>query len=163
CFVGIPRAMSWRTASATISYDETTLGWPPQLTLMPTTSLGAKKRRHASGTVAVPVSAHRPRAIISRTTLSFAALLVVSTDFSDFTETTWPGDGPGMPGTAAGAYALTTFSLGSASGNAGASGAAASNRTKDRRSMAASLIPLRHYFLPRRQVKMGPARTGGEK
>jgi hypothetical protein len=45
-----------------------------------------------------------------------------------------------MPGTAAGGYALTTFSFGNASGSAGASGAAASNRTKDRRSMEASLI-----------------------
>ena len=60
-----------------------------------------KKRRHASGAVLAPVSAQRPRAIISRTTSSFAALLAVSTDLSDFTATTRPGYGPGMPGTAA--------------------------------------------------------------
>src|ERR1044071_6821819 len=98
----MPRAMSWRTHSATISYDETQLGWPPQLTLMPTTSAGTKKRRHASGAVFAPVSAQRPRAIISATTLSSSALLAVSTDFSDFTATTRPGYGLGMPGTAAG-------------------------------------------------------------
>ena len=70
---------------------------------MPTTSEGSKKRRQASGVVAAPVRARMPRAIISRTTSSFASPVDVSTLLSDFTAITRPGYGPGMPGTAAGA------------------------------------------------------------
>jgi len=44
-----------------------------------------------------------PRAIISRTTSSLALPVDVSTLLSDLTETTRPGYGPGIPGTAAGA------------------------------------------------------------
>src|SRR5712691_2273400 len=103
--------MSWRTISATISWAETHQGWPPQLTLMPTTSEGWMNWRQASAGVFVPVSAHMPRAIISRTTSSLAALVSVSTHLSDLTAITRPGYGPGMPGAGAGLYALTMRSL----------------------------------------------------
>src|SRR5437667_1278688 len=110
---------------------------------MPTTSEGWTNWRQASSGVFLPVSAHMHRAIISRTTSSLAALVSVSTHLSDLTAITRPGKGPGMPGAAAGAYALTMRSFGSASGegedegtaagdaatpfSAGANGAAASN------------------------------------
>jgi hypothetical protein len=71
--------------------------------LIPTTSAGVKNRRQASPVVLAPVSARIPCAIISRTTSPLAAPVDVSTDLSDFTRTTRPGYGPGMPGTAAGA------------------------------------------------------------
>ena len=77
-------------------------GKPPQLTLMPTTSAGTKKRRQASGVVLAPVSARMPLAIISRTTVSFACPVDMSTLFSDLTDTTRPGYGPGIPGVFAG-------------------------------------------------------------
>ena len=70
---------------------------------MPTWSDGWKKRRQASGVVRAPVSVRMPRAIISRTTSSFAVPVAVSTHFSDLTDTTRPGYGPGMPGIGAGA------------------------------------------------------------
>ena len=50
-----------------------------------------------------PVSARMPAAIISRTTASSAAPVAMSTLLSDFTAMTRPGNGPGMPGTFAGA------------------------------------------------------------
>src|SRR5260370_7368707 len=104
--------MSCRTTSATISYADTTNGYPPQLTLIPTTSEGSKNRRHASGVALAPVSARRPRAIISRTASSFARPVEVSTHFSDLTDTTRPGYGPGIPGVAAGATLDTTRTAG---------------------------------------------------
>src|SRR5438445_9142330 len=110
---------------------------------MPTTSEGWMNWRQASTGVFFPVRAHSPRAIISRTTSSLAALVSVSTHLSDLTAITRPGYGPGMPGAGAGLYALTIRSVGSASGkgdgtgeaagdaatpfSAGANGAAASN------------------------------------
>jgi hypothetical protein len=105
---GTPTPVNWRTTSPTISYAEMQCGYPPQFTLMPTRSAGSKKRRHASGVVAAPVSVRMPRAIISRTASSFAAPVEISTDFADVTDTTRPGYGPGMPGDAAGAYFDTT-------------------------------------------------------
>src|SRR5713101_695415 len=122
---------------------------------MPTTSEGWMNWRQASPGVFLPVSAQMPRAIISRTISSLAALVSVSTHLSDFTAITRPGYGPGMPGAAAGLYALTMRSFGSDSGegdgegegegsatgeavtsfSAGASGAAASNLTNALRSM----------------------------
>src|SRR5262245_61237590 len=113
CATGTPAAVSWRTVSATISYADTQCGYPPQFTLMPTLSVGSKKRRHASVVVAAPVNARMPRAIISRTIASSAAPVDVSTLLSDFTDTTCPGNGPGMPGFFAGAYADTTRTTGS--------------------------------------------------
>ena len=49
------------------------------------------KRRQAASGVFSPVSAHMPRAIISRTTSSLAALVSTSTERADFTATTRPG------------------------------------------------------------------------
>src|SRR6266481_7865223 len=120
---------------------------------MPTMSAGWMNWRQAPPGVFLPVSAHMPRAIISRTTASLAALVSVSTHLSDLTAITRPGYGPGMPGVGAGLYALTMCSLGSASGagegegegsaageaatsfSAGTNGAAASSLTNALRSM----------------------------
>ena len=110
---------------------------------MPTTSEGWTNWRQASSGVFLPVSAHMPRAIISRTTSSLAALVSTSTDLSDLTAITRPGKGPGIPGVAEGAYRVTTLSFGSPSGAAdapfkvGTNGTAASNRTKSLRSIRA--------------------------
>jgi hypothetical protein len=59
------------------------------------------KRRHASPALFSPVSAQIPRASISPTTAASAAFVSVFTQRSERTETTRPGYGPGMPGTAA--------------------------------------------------------------
>src|SRR5438445_8881796 len=92
---------------------------------MPTTSEGWMNWRQASTGVFFPVSAHIPRAIISRTTSSLAALVSVSTHFSDLTAITRPGYGPGIPGAAAGGYALTICRFGSASAEGAGDGEAA--------------------------------------
>jgi hypothetical protein len=84
------------------------------LTLIATVSDGSKNFRHASPTVGAPVRVRIPRAIISRTTSSFAAPVVTSTHFSDATDTTRPGYGPGMPGVAAGTYRVTMRRRGTA-------------------------------------------------
>ena len=99
--------------SPTISYAEMQLGYPPQFTLIPTTSAGAKKRRQASAVVRAP--GQRPHALrhhFAARLASLAVLVVVSTHLSDFTVTTRPGNGPGMPGVAAGAYRVTIFQRG---------------------------------------------------
>ena len=95
--------MSWRQVSATMAGFETTWGTPPAFTLMPTTSPGSKKRRHAPRVVASPVSARIPRSIISRTTSASTTTPASSRQRGDRRDTTRPGQGPGMPGTAAGA------------------------------------------------------------
>src|SRR5438552_12294316 len=112
CDTGTPMPVSCRTTSATISYADTQCGYPPQLTLMPTTSDGSKKRRQASAVVLAPVSVRMPRAIMSRTTSSFAAPVDVSTHRSDRIDTTRPGYGPGIPGVADAEYFETTRSDG---------------------------------------------------
>jgi hypothetical protein len=71
------------------------------------------------------VNVRIPCAIISRTVASSAFPVVVSTALSDFTDTTRPGYGPGMPGFAAGAYFETTRSAGSPSGFCGLAAAEA--------------------------------------
>ena len=109
------------------------------------------------GVVAAPVSVRMPRAIISRTTSAFAAPVAASTDLAEVTATTRPGYGPGIPGVAAGLYADTTRTLGrpgrvwkvvrprrfaatSRLAAAVAEVAAASRRTKARRSMTAAIL-----------------------
>ena len=76
-------------------------GAPEQLTLMPTTSLGVMKRAQASSSRASPV---RPSCRGDHLLDEFAIDLVPSRvdGFSEWTRTTWPGYGPGMPGLAAG-------------------------------------------------------------
>src|SRR5262245_27676126 len=104
---------------------------------MPTTSLAVKNFCHASRVVPAPVSVRMPRAIISRTTSSLAWPFEESTHLSDFTVTTRPGYGPGIPGIAAGAYFETTRSVGRSlpACSAGMKGAVASNRKMDLRCM----------------------------
>ena len=97
--------MSWRQVSATMAGFETTWGTPPAFTLMPTTSRGSKKRRHAPRVVASPVSARIPRSIISRTTSASTTTPASSRQRGERSDTTRPGQGPGMPGTAAGSVA----------------------------------------------------------
>ena len=127
-----PTSISRRQISATTAGDETTWGTPPAFTLMPTTSSGTKKRRHAASGAVSPVSARMPRSIISRTTSSTIAPCG-SIEPAAVTDTTRPGNGPGMPGRAAGAYGVTTRY-----GGAGSSGASPASPAALPRAVAAS-------------------------
>jgi hypothetical protein len=75
--------------------------YPPQLTLMPTTSDGSKKRRRAADVVLAPVRAHALRQHLPHDRV-VGLPVEVSTHLADFTDTTRPGYGPGIPGVAAG-------------------------------------------------------------
>ena len=90
----------------------------------------------------VPVSARIPRAIISRTIEASAALVAGSTHRSEVTDTTLPGNGPGIPGVAAGACGVTTRTGGTA-GVARADERRRRQELHERASVHRIVLPLR--------------------
>src|ERR1039457_5242834 len=69
-----------------------------------------------------------PLAIICLTSSRFTLAELASIEFSEWTLITCPGLGPGIPGWAAGLYALTTGYVGSSAGRATSGPAAATCR-----------------------------------
>ena len=75
---------------------------------MPTKSCALKKRAQLSRASLSPVSVVMPRAIISLTVGTSTFSVTSSMHFGEWTVTTRPGYGPGMPGCAAGLNFVTT-------------------------------------------------------
>ncbi len=93
-------------------------GAPEQFTLMPTTSLGETKRAHASSIV-FRVSgerAHSGRQHPARRRLGRLCRIAASIEASEWTRTTCPRYGPGMPGLGDAGKRLTTLYTGSEAG-----------------------------------------------
>ena len=93
-----PTATSCVAISPTTSGADTTAGPPTPLTLMPTTSWALKNRAQLSRTSLSPVRVVMPRVIMARTVGASAVSVATSMHFGEWTVTTRPGYGPGMPG-----------------------------------------------------------------
>src|SRR5436190_13198910 len=102
-----PTVIRFRAISATTSGIDIAPGAPEQLILMPTKSLELKKRAQLSRGSLSPVSVVIPRAIICWTVGTSTFSVSSSMHFGEWTVTTRPGYGPGIPDCADGLNLVT--------------------------------------------------------
>ena len=103
-----PTAIRLREISATMSGIDIAPGAPEQLILMPTKSSALKNRAQLSRGSLSPVRVVIPWAIIAFTVGRSTFSVTSSMQFGECTVTTRPGYRPGIPGSPAGLWRVTT-------------------------------------------------------